>query len=195
MKGITDFIGERFKQSSLAFNEASKQLSAPIERAAGTTITALKSDGKILICGNGGSAADAQHFAAEFVCRLSADYNRPPIPAVALTTDTSYLTAHMNDFGVEEIFSRQIEALGRKEDVLYAISTSGTSPNILAAVKAAKAKGMKTIGVTGPTGTLREIVDVAICAPTDRGQIMQEIHLCVYHCICHIVERELYPKN
>jgi D-sedoheptulose 7-phosphate isomerase len=191
MKDSADFITRRFAESAAAFQNAANQLGTVIQGAADLTVSALRAGGKILICGNGGSAADSQHFAAEFVCRLSADFNRPPIPAIALTTDTSYLTAHMNDFGVEEIFARQIEALGQPEDILIAISTSGNSPNILAAVKAAKAKGMKVIGVTGTVGKLRDQVDLAICAPTDKGQIMQEIHLCVYHCICHIVERTI----
>ena len=192
MKENSEFISKRFAESAAAYQEASKSLPDSTLAAAELTISCIKSGGKILICGNGGSAADAQHFAAEFVCRLSADFDRPAIPAIALTTDTSYLTAYMNDFGVESIFARQIEALGQKNDLLYAISTSGTSPNILAAVKAAKAKGMKVIGITGTSGKLRDSVDVAICAPTQKGQIMQEIHLCVYHCICHLVERALY---
>jgi D-sedoheptulose 7-phosphate isomerase len=149
--------------------------------------------GKLMLCGNGGSAADCQHIATEFVIRLSHDIKRPAFPAVALTTDTSNLTAGGNDIGFENVFSRSIEGLGKEGDVLIAISTSGNSKNVINAVR--KSKGMKitTIGFLGSNGgLLKDITDVNIIIPSSNVQRIQEGHITAGHIICEIVERELY---
>jgi D-sedoheptulose 7-phosphate isomerase len=149
--------------------------------------------GKLMLCGNGGSAADCQHIATEFVIRLSHDIKRPAFPAIALTTDTSNLTAGGNDIGFENVFSRSIEGLGKEGDVLIAISTSGNSKNVINAVQ--KSKGMKitTIGFLGSNGgLLKDITDVNIIIPSSNVQRIQEGHITAGHIICEIVERELY---
>jgi phosphoheptose isomerase len=157
---------------------------------------AFTSGNKVLLCGNGGSAADCQHVAAELVLRLTREIERPGLAAVALTTDTSFLTAHGNDYGFEGVFERQVEALGRPGDVLVAISTSGRSENVRRAVRAAKAKGMVTIGLTGEDGPLAEDVLVAIVIPDRDTQHVQEALLPVEHLICLLVERSMFggPK-
>lgn len=160
--------------------------------AADLIADAFRSGGKLLLCGNGGSAADCQHMATEFTSRLTKAIERPGLPAIALTTDTSFLTAYANDVSFEGVFSRQIEALGRPGDVLLAISTSGNSPNILAAVKAAQARRMRTIGLTGSGGRLAEVTDVAVPVPSRDTQHIQEAHLAVEHVICDLVEQLLF---
>lgn len=164
----------------------------PIVTAARTIAAALRGGGKLLLCGNGGSAADCQHMAGELVSRLTADFPRPALPAVALTTDTSILTAVSNDFGFEGVFARQVQALGRPGDVLLGISTSGASPNVLRAVETARRISMSTIALTGTGGRLKDLVDVAIAVPTDSVQHMQEAHLTIEHILCHLVEREIF---
>jgi phosphoheptose isomerase len=163
--------------------------------SAATVSDALRAGHKLLICGNGGSAADSQHLAAEFVSTLSMDYQRPAIAAIALTTDSSILTAIANDFGFDGVFARQIEALGSPGDVLIGISTSGNSEVVLRAVAKAKGLGMKTIGMTGRNGgKLATLVDHAIVVPSPVTQHVQESHLALYHILVAIVERTLYPK-
>lgn len=164
--------------------------------AAATALTAsLRAGGKLLICGNGGSAADAQHLATEFVSTLSLEHPRPSIPAVALTTDSSLLTAIANDFGVEGIFARQVEALGRAGDVLIAISTSGNSPNILRAAERARAQGLAVIALTGASGgELAPVADVAIRVPSTVTAHIQECHLAIEQLLALLVERSLYPE-
>ncbi len=153
---------------------------------------ALKGGNKMLICGNGGSAADAQHFAAELVVRYKK--NRSALPAIALTTDTSILTAGGNDFGFETIFERQVEALGKEGDVLIAISTSGNSENVIRAVEKAKERGIKTIGLLGKGGgELKDIVDLALVAPSDNTARIQECHETIIHTICEEIEKRLFP--
>jgi phosphoheptose isomerase len=149
--------------------------------------------GKLLLCGNGGSAADCQHMAAEFTARLSADFPRPGLPALALTTDTSFLTAYANDFDFDGIFARQVQALGHSGDVLLAISTSGNSTNIVRAVDAATAGDIRTIGLSGEGGELAGKCDIAIQVPASRTQHIQEAHLAIEHIICALVERMLFP--
>ncbi|AIE84826.1 HAD-IIIA family hydrolase [Fimbriimonas ginsengisoli] len=162
--------------------------------AAGIVAEAMRSGGKLLICGNGGSAADSQHLAAEFVVRLSSTFERRAWPAIALTTDTSILTAFGNDYGFERVFARQVEALGQPGDVLLAISTSGGSPNILRAAETARAKGLKVISLLGGTGgALRDLSDAPIVVPSRSTQHVQEAHLALYHLFCGLVERMLYP--
>ena len=153
----------------------------------------LAQDGKILFCGNGGSAADAQHLAAEFINRFLMD--RPPLPGIALSTDTSALTAIGNDFGFEHVFSKQVRALGRAGDVLLAISTSGTSPNISEALKAARGIGMITMGLTGKGGgDMPALCDYLLDVPDDSTPLIQEIHITVGHLICRLVDYYLFEN-
>ena len=162
----------------------------PISAAANMIIKSLRKNGCVYTCGNGGSAADAQHIAAELVGRF--ERNRKGLAAVALTTDTSLLTSAANDFGFENIFVRQVEALVKKGDVLWAISTSGTSPNVIAAVKLAKKKKAKVLAFTGKTNTpLEKLADVCICANSKSTARSQEIHQLAYHIICGLVEDAL----
>jgi D-sedoheptulose 7-phosphate isomerase len=166
-----------------------------IAAAAVRLVASFRAGGKLLICGNGGSAADAQHLATEFVSTLTLDHPRPSIPALALTTDTSLLTAVANDFGVEGVFARQIEALGRPEDVLLGISTSGNSPNVLAAAERARAGGLAVIALTGHDGgKLATLADVAIVVPSAVTAHIQESHLAIEQLLALLVERELYPE-
>jgi phosphoheptose isomerase len=165
-----------------------------IVEAAARITGSFRADGTLLICGNGGSAADAQHLATEFVSTLTVDHPRPAMRAVALTTDTSLLTAIGNDFGVDGIFARQVEALGRSGDVLLGISTSGNSANVLAAAERAAAMGLTVLALTGRSGgKLAPLADVAIRIPSDVTAHIQEAHLASEQLLALIVERELYP--
>ncbi len=184
-------------RSYLAESAAIKRLTADacaesIVTAAGVITEAFRAGGKLLICGNGGSAADCQHMAAEFVSRLTKDFERPGLPAIALTTDTSFLTAYANDCGFDGIFARQVQALGRPGDVLLGISTSGNSPNVIQAVELARATGLRTVSLTGSGGRLGKLADVAIAVPNDDTQHLQETHLAVEHLLCLLVERALF---
>jgi D-sedoheptulose 7-phosphate isomerase len=153
-------------------------------------ISTLQQGGKILLCGNGGSAADCQHIAAEFVVRY--EKKRRALAAIALTTDSSILTAHANDFDFDTVFSRQVEALGNAKDCLIAITTSGNSNNVLKAVTAARAKGMTVIALTGGTGgTLREHATVTVCVPSNVTARIQEAHILIGHYWCGVVEERL----
>jgi D-sedoheptulose 7-phosphate isomerase len=164
-----------------------------IESIGLTLADAIRKGGKILFCGNGGSAADSQHLAAELVVRLRSSFDRPSIPAIALTVDTSILTACGNDYGFDYVFARQVEALARPEDVLIAISTSGNSKNILLAIESAKKIGTKVIGLTGGTGgKMADICDETFTAPSNTTARIQEVHIFVGHIWCEIVEEELY---
>jgi len=165
-----------------------------IAKAVDATLQALKGGNLILLCGNGGSAADAQHLAAEFVNRFLID--RAALPAIALTTDTSVLTSIGNDSDFRQVFARQIEALGKAGDVLYAISTSGNSGNVIEAVKAARKRGMETIAFTGGDGgKLAPLCDLALIAPSRSTPRIQEAHITIGHIICQIVEEELFPEG
>ncbi len=167
---------------------------APSVAAAAELIAgSFRARGKLLLCGNGGSAADCQHLAAEFVSRLTKDVNRPALPAIALTTDSSYLTGYANDFGFDGVFARQVDALGSAGDVLMAISTSGSSRNILAAAEAAKRKRLAVVALLGEDGPLAAVADVAIKVPSRDTQLIQQVHLAVEHLICQLVERAMYP--
>jgi len=152
----------------------------------------FRSGGKVLLCGNGGSAADCQHMAAEFVNRLTADFVRPGLPAIALTTDTSFLTAFANDCGFEGVFERQVHALGKPGDVLIGISTSGNSTNVIRAMEAARAATMRTIVLMGSGGCLAGMADVTISVPSVSIQYIQEAHLAIEHILCDLVERYLF---
>lgn len=165
-------------------------LLATTQAIAETITRALQAGGKLLLIGNGGSAADAQHIAAEFVGRYKME--RPGYAAIALTTDSSALTSIANDYGFEQIFARQVEALGFKGDVLVALSTSGRSPNILAALQTARARGLVTIGFTGTKGdAMRAACDQLFVAPSEDTPVIQQIHMVALHAICAVVERAL----
>jgi D-sedoheptulose 7-phosphate isomerase len=166
-----------------------------IVRAAELIADCIAGGGKILLCGNGGSAADCQHMAAEFVSRLTMDFARPGIPAIALTTDTSFLTAYANDIDFDGIFARQVSTLGNPGDVLIGISTSGRSKNVVRAVERAKAGGLAVVVLIGSGGPLSEMADVAIRVPSQVTQHIQESHLAIEHVICHLVERQLYSGS
>ncbi len=164
-----------------------------IVRAARTIADAVRQGGKVLLCGNGGSAADCQHMAAEFVSRLTASFPRPGIPAIALTTDTSFLTAYSNDIDFTGVFARQVDTLGSRGDVLIAISTSGRSQNVLQAIDRASTRGLAVIALTGRDGLGDGCAaDVTIRVPADVTQHIQEAHLAIEHAICHLVERLLF---
>ncbi len=170
---------------------ADAELLANVERVADICERALKNGNKILFCGNGGSAADSQHLAAELVSRLN--FNRPGLAAIALTVDTSALTAIGNDYGFETVFSRQIEAVGQKGDVLIAISTSGNSPNVLKAIEAARAKGIAIIGKTGKTGgKMASLCDIILKMPSTETPKVQECHIMLGHIYCALIEQSLF---
>jgi D-sedoheptulose 7-phosphate isomerase len=159
-----------------------------IEEIAARMIDCLDQGGRVLWAGNGGSAADSQHFSSELIGRFERD--RGGIPSLALTTDTSALTAIANDYGFEQVFARQVEALGRARDLLIAISTSGSSPNILRAVEMARTRGVTTIGLTGRDGgLLREIADICLVVPASNTARIQEAHGLIGHILCDLVER------
>ena len=164
-----------------------------IIQAAEMLATCLSQGSKVLIFGNGGSAADAQHLAAEFVNRFQIE--RPPLAAVALTTDTSLLTSIGNDYHFDKIFSKQIEALGRPGDIAWGISTSGASANVILAIKAARKLGLKTIGMTGRAGELAGCVDLVFAVASDTTARIQESHITVGHILCDLVDRKLYPDE
>ena len=187
-----DIIASHLKQSLAAFERATKDAAmlAAARKIADTIIAALRHGHKLLIVGNGGSAADAQHIAAEIIGRYKKD--RPAYAAIALTTDTSALTAISNDLGYDKVFARQVEGLGTRGDVLLALSTSGRSPNILAALRMARERGLVTIGFTGSKGgALGTVCDHVLIAPSDDTAVVQQIHLAVGHGICEEIEQAL----
>ena len=176
-------------------HRAAEACAEDVARAAELLVNALLDGGRILLCGNGGSAADSQHLAAEFVSTLTVENRRPAIPALALTTDTSILTAIANDFGFESVFARQVEALGRAGDVLIGISTSGDSANVTRAFEQAQAQELRTIALTGETGgMLAPMADVAIRVPSSETSHIQECHIGIGQLLAFMVEEMLYPK-
>jgi len=184
-----DAIRDHLRRSADAKLKAASACATSIEQAATLIADSFRAGGKLLICGNGGSAADAQHFAAEFVCRLTSDFERPGLPALGLTTDTSVLTAYANDYAFEGVFARQVQALGKRGDVLFGISTSGSSRNVVAAVAEARRVGMAVVTLTGDRGVLPQQADIAIAVPEAVTAHIQEVHLAIEHIICHLVER------
>jgi len=190
-------IQQQFFDSADLKYAAAEILAKPISDAVSGIVGCITGGGKVLACGNGGSASDAQHFAAEFVGRFERE--RPGLAAIALTTDTSILTAIGNDYDFTAIFSKQVQALGSPGDVLLAISTSGNSANVLAAVEAAHAKEMTVIALTGRGGgKLRDLLtetDVHICVPHERTARIQEVHLLTLHCICDAVDLQLLGEQ
>jgi D-sedoheptulose 7-phosphate isomerase len=185
---VSDYLGRTAAVLQAVAND--REFLSTLARTADAVVASLASlaRGKLLIAGNGGSAADAQHLAAEFVSRFAVD--RRPLPALALTADTSVLTAISNDYGFEEVFARQVRGLGRPGDVLLALSTSGRSPNVLSALVAARETGMAAIGLTGEQGTaMRGRCDLCLVVPSDETAIIQQVHMVAGHMICGLVER------
>jgi D-sedoheptulose 7-phosphate isomerase len=195
MDSHTNFIKERIITTieNLQKLNSNDDILNRITDAARLIVDAVKSGNKLMICGNGGSAADAQHMAGEFVCRFYKD--REPLPAIALTTDTSVITAISNDYSYDDIFSRQVTALGRKGDILLGISTSGSSGNVLKAFKVARDMGIRTVLLTGELEKeIARLSDTVIKTPSSDTPCIQEMHLLIEHIICEIVEKELF-KN
>ncbi len=186
-----------FDASIQAKQDANSLLNAPITSAIEKMASALKNGNKILSCGNGGSAADAQHFAAELVCRFERE--RPALAAIALTVDTSALTAISNDYHYDETFARQIDALAKPDDVLLAISTSGFSPNVIRAIEQAHEQNMLVVAMTGRDGgQVAKILnkdDIEIRVPSESTARIQEIHLLTIHCLCDQIDEILYPEK
>lgn len=188
-------IDERIQEIKDLLPNFAKDCSKSLSDAAQLVAEAFSLGSKVLICGNGGSAADAQHIAAEFVSSFSRDIFRKALPAIALTVDTSIITAYGNDFNFDDIFARQVEAYGLKGDVLIALTTSGSSKNCISAVKEAKNKGLKTIAFTRTSGVICKEVDVAIEIPSINTQHIQECHIIGYHILAEIVENLLFRKE
>jgi D-sedoheptulose 7-phosphate isomerase len=187
------FIADSLTESSETKLKILSECSGDIISAADIIVKAFKNGKKLLLCGNGGSAADCQHIAAELIIRLSHKIKRPALPAIALTTDTSFLTAGGNDIGFENVFARGVEGLGNKGDVLLGISTSGNSTNIIKAIDMAKAREMKTVAFLGQNGgKIKLMTDQSIVIPSANVQRIQEGHITVAHIICEIIEEELF---
>ena len=190
-------VASHFADSAKLKAEAAEVLSTPIARGIELMAGSLRAGGKILACGNGGSAADAQHFAAELVNRFERE--RPPLAGLALTTDSSALTSIANDYSFDQVFEKQLRALGRKGDVLLAISTSGNSATVVAAMRAARELGVAVVALTGRGGgKMAEHLgsgDVHVCVPHERTMRIQEVHLLVLHCLCDGIDSQLYGEK
>ncbi len=196
MTDMIDLVRERLLEGASVTEAIARDtaLHARLAEAAEATAAALKSDHKLMVAGNGGSAADAQHLVAEFVSRLVDD--RPAMRAVALTTDSSILTAVGNDYGFDRVFARQIEALGQAGDVFLGISTSGNSPNVLRALELSRKMGIVTIGLTGRTGgKMAPLCDYCLCMPSDVTMYILQAHLALEHIFCMIVERRYFAAK
>jgi D-sedoheptulose 7-phosphate isomerase len=195
--GQSDAVAEHFRRSCETLSRAADDadLLTQIRQIAEAITAAFRAGHKLLIAGNGGSAADAQHIAAEFLSRLN--FDRHPLPAIALTTDSSVLTAIGNDYGFERTFERQVRGLGQPGDVFIGISTSGRSANVIAALKAAREAGLTTIGFTGTAGSgpLQPLCQHCLAAPTQETALIQQIHIVAAHAICGLVERSLFPQS
>ena len=194
---LTVRINNHFDDSVEVKRQSKAVLAQPIADTAQAMADCLRQDGKILACGNGGSAADAQHFAAELINRF--EMERPELAAIALTTDSSVLTSIANDYDYKQIFSKQVRGLGRKGDVLLAISTSGNSSNVMAAIEAAHARNMRVVALTGrdggKMGTMLKQGDIHICVPAKVTARIQEVHLLALHCICDGIDHLLYGNK
>jgi D-sedoheptulose 7-phosphate isomerase len=186
-------IQKEIQESIDLKDRVKRELPEKIIEVAHALAESIRNGGKILLCGNGGSAADAQHLAGELVVRLSSDYTRSALPAITLSSNDYVLTACANDFGFDQVFSRQIEALGKPEDLLLCISTSGNSPNLIKAAEKAKEKKMKTAGLLGKDGgKLKGLSDFSIVVSSDNTARIQEVHICVCHILCELIEKELF---
>ncbi len=191
-----DFVRDYLSQSADALRafQSDPAQSALLERITGAIVGSLQDGGKLLIAGNGGSAGDAQHIAGEFTGRML--YDRAPLPAVALHCDSSALTAIGNDYGFEQVFERQVVALGRRGDVLMALSTSGNSPNVVRALAAARARGLVTVGFTGAEGgRMAADCDLLLLVPSTLTPVVQQVTMVAAHIICALVERVMFPKR
>lgn len=194
-KPADDLVAIYFRHSILAMQQAAgdEKLHRAIHTIAERIEQIFRSGNKLMITGNGGSAGDAQHIAGEFLSRFN--FDRAPLPAVALSTDTSVLTAIGNDYGFEHVFERQVRGLGKPGDGLLAISTSGRSPNILAALRAARKIGVVTMGFTGAEGnSMGDLCDVCLFAPTQETPLIQQIHITAAHIVCNVVERSIFGR-
>ena len=187
-------VAAQFAESAQLKLSASQTLAAPVARAGMLLAEALRGGGKVLACGNGGSAADAQHFAAELVNRF--EIERPPLAALALTTDSSTLTSIANDYSFQQVFAKQLRALGRRGDALLAISTSGNSANVIEAIGAARELGLRVVALTGNGGgKIAPLIggdDVHVCVPHKSTARVQEVHLLVLHCLCDAIDFQLF---
>lgn len=187
-------VKQLFKASLETKQKALEVLPEVITAAAELIVKSLLAEGKVLCCGNGGSAGDSQHFSSELLNRFERE--RPSLPAIALTTDTSTLTSIANDYSYNEVFSKQVRALGRSGDILLAISTSGNSRNVMEAIKAAHQRGMKVVALTGRDGgAMRELLqdgDIEIRVPSPVTARIQEVHLLVIHCLCDLIDSQLF---
>lgn len=190
---ITELIHTRFRESIDTKKKLLETQQVELEEAIQMWIATYQNGGKLMFCGNGGSASDSQHIATELMVRLKHDSDRPAMPAIALTTDTSLLTAGANDLGFDQIFARQVEGIGKPGDLLIALSTSGNSANVVEAVKKADHMGIRTLGLLGNDGgMIKSLVDTAIVVPhTDSGRI-QESHILLGHVLCEATEQFLY---
>jgi len=190
------FIIESLNESSETKKRIGSECLNEIISSVNLLVTTYRNNKKLLLCGNGGSAADCQHIATELMIRLNHDIKRPALPAIALTTDSSNLTGGSNDIGYENVFARNVEGLGNEGDVLLVISTSGNSPNIINAINMAKVKGMRVIGFLGGSGgKLKALVDIPVLIPSFDTQRIQEGQITVAHIICELLENELYGNE
>lgn len=187
-----DKARKRLLESADVKKKVAQECLESILTASQIIVDTFESGGKVMICGNGGSAADSQHMAGELVCMLNKAFERPGLPAIALSTDTSILTAHANDLGFEKIFKRQVDALGKAGDILIGITTSGSSPNIIAAINSARVAKIRTIMLTGNSKKTKKLADVVLSVPSNNTQYIQESHIAIEHIICEIVEDHLF---
>jgi D-sedoheptulose 7-phosphate isomerase len=193
---LLDYAREHFARSAETKRAYAAEHAADLLTAARWVAECFAAGGKLLLCGNGGSAAEAQHIAAEFTSTLTQDFPRKALPAISLTTDTSFLTARGNDYGFDSVFARQLEAIGRAGDLLFAYTTSGNSKNILAALETARGLRIRTVGFTGRSGgKARALVDLALCVPADATMLIQECHTAMGHMIVAIAEKLMFNAD
>lgn len=191
---IYDFLNYALKDTTAALEKSVESCGKSLNELADSITASLSGGGKILLFGNGGSAADAQHIAAEFVNRFR--LNRPPLAAIALTTDTSILTSIANDFDYDQVFSKQVQALANRGDVVIGISTSGNSPNVVMGLESARDQGATTVGFTGGNpGAMAPLCDILISAASADTPRIQEVHIFLAHCLCELVEKEMFKST